>query len=117
MSETVKQKIEVFGRKLEQARAGRGVRAIAAEIGVSPATLSRVERGFMPDLETFSRICRWLKVDPAEILGMTEFVSQRPAIAVHFRKDHTLQPKTAQALAEMILAAQRAVMVSEMERS
>ena len=112
MNETVKQNIEIFGRKVEQSRAKRGVREVATEIGVSPATLSRVERGFMPDLETFGKICRWLKIDPAEILGVKDFVSKRPAVAVHFRKDQTLRPTTAQALAEMILAAQRAVMVS-----
>jgi len=112
MNETVKQNIEIFGRKVEQSRAKRGVREVATEIGVSPATLSRVERGFMPDLETFGKICRWLKVDPAEILGVKDVVSKRPAVAVHFRKDQTLRPTTAQALAEMILAAQRAVMVS-----
>lgn len=114
--ETVKQNIELFGRRLEQARAGRGVRAVAREIGVSPATLSRVERGYMPDLETFGKICRWLKVDPAEILGVKQVVTRRPSVAVHFRKDQALHPDTAQALAEMILAAQRALMVSEEER-
>jgi hypothetical protein len=71
----------------------------------------------MPDLETFGKICRWLKVDPAEILGVTGVISKRPAVAVHFRKDQTLQLSTAQALAEMILAAQRAVMVAESENT
>lgn len=115
--ETIKQKIELFGRRLEQARAGRGVRVVAREIGVSPATLSRVERGYMPDLETFGRICRWLKVDPAEVLGVKQVASKRPSAAVHFRKDQALHPDTAQALAEMILAAQRALMATEMEGS
>ena len=36
-----------------------------------------------------------------------------PKAAVHFKKDQTLQVETAQALAQMILAAQRAMMVSE----
>jgi transcriptional regulator with XRE-family HTH domain len=115
MKETVKQNIEIFGRKVENARGARGIREVAGEVGVSPATLSRVERGFMPDLETFGRICRWLKVDPAEILNVKDVVASRPAIAVHFRKDQTLHPTTAQALAQMILAAQRALMVSEPE--
>jgi transcriptional regulator with XRE-family HTH domain len=117
MKETVKQNIEIFGRKLEQARGTRGIREVAAEIGVSAATLSRVERGYMPDLETFGKICRWLKVDPAEILGMKDVVSKRPAVAVHFRKDQALQPATAAALAQMILAAQRALMLAEAEGS
>ena len=117
MKETVRKNIEIFGRKVEQARGARGVREVAGEIGVSPATLSRVERGFMPDLETFGRICRWLTVDPAEILGVKDVVSKRPAAAVHFRKDQTIRPTTAQALGEMILAAQRALMMSETERT
>lgn len=115
MSETVKQNIEIIGRKLEKARGARGVRAVALEIGVSAATLSRVERGYMPDLETFGKICRWLKIDPAEVLGVKEVVSKRPAVAVHFRKDQALQPTTAEALAQMILAAQRAMMFAETE--
>ena len=39
----------------------RGLREIAQEIGeVSPATLSRLENGGIPDIETFLRICDWL---------------------------------------------------------
>ena len=69
------------------ARGDRGIRMVADEIGVSAATLSRVERGLMPDLETFGKICRWLKVDPAEVLGVTDVVhKKRPAVAVHFRR-------------------------------
>lgn len=114
---TTASSLQLFGRKVREARGSRGIRNVAEEIGVSPATLSRVERGFMPDLETFGKICRWLKVDPAEILGVKEVLPKRPAAAVHFRKDHALRPVTAQALAEMILAAQRAFMVAEEERS
>jgi transcriptional regulator with XRE-family HTH domain len=117
MKETVKQKIEIVGRRIVAERGAKGVREAAREIGVSPATLSRVERGFMPDLETFGKICRWLKVDPAEILGFREAAPKRPAAAVHFRKDQAIQPATAQALAHMILAAQRALMVSDSETS
>src|SRR5438270_12975108 len=113
----MREKIEEFGRQLAQSRGKRGVREVAAEIEISPATLSRVERGYMPDLETFGKICRWLKVDPAEILGIKEFVSKRPAVAVHFRKDQALQPSIAEALAQMILAAQRALMVTEAEEN
>jgi transcriptional regulator with XRE-family HTH domain len=119
MSETnTAARLQVFGRRAKEARGDRGIRMVADEIGVSAATLSRVERGLMPDLETFGKICRWLKVDPAEVLGMTDVIhKKRPAVAVHFRKDHALQPSTAQALAELILAAQRAFMVEQEERS
>jgi transcriptional regulator with XRE-family HTH domain len=106
--------IQTLGRKLIEARGIRGIREVSKEIGVSPATLSRVERGHLPDLETFGKICKWLKIDPGQVLGVTPAAAApRPAIAVHFRKDQVLDPRTAQALANMILAAQRAILASE----
>src|SRR5690349_16054276 len=99
-----KMTIQTLGRKLVEARGNRGIREVAKEIGVSPATLSRVERGHLPDLETFGKICKWLKIDPGQVLGViTQSAAARPAIAVHFRKDQALDPRTAQALANMIL--------------
>jgi len=100
--------LQALGRKLLEARGERGVREVAKIIGVSPATLSRVERGYLPDLETFSRICKWLQVDPGEVLGVNPSPRSTPQVAVHFRKQATLSPRTAQALAQMVLAAHRA---------
>lgn len=37
-----------------------GMRECAKEIGISPATLSRIERGKMPDLMTYAKVCKWL---------------------------------------------------------
>ena len=89
---------------------GLGIRAAAKEIGVSHPTLSRIERGHLPDLENYQRICRWLGEDPETIVtaaAPVTILGDRPAVAeVHFRKRATVTPKTAQALAEMILAAQ-----------
>ena len=89
--------------------AGLGLRATAEKIGISPATLSRVEQGQLPDLANFSKICRWLNVDPSSILGLED----RPMAAVHFRKSQTMKSETAKALADMILAAQRALQARE----
>jgi transcriptional regulator with XRE-family HTH domain len=90
---------------------GRGVREVAIEIGVSPATLSRVEGGKLPDLLTFRKLCTWLKVDPAEILEISDEKSAEPmsspTAAVHLRADVLLSPETANDLAHLILAAQR----------
>ena len=44
--------LETLGLKVLEKREDRGVREVAKEIGISPATLSRVERGNLPDLET-----------------------------------------------------------------
>jgi len=105
--------LQILGRRLAEKRKLRGIREVAKEIGVSPATLSRIERGYVPDIETFGKVCRWMKVDPGEILGVKPKITNTPKAAVHFKKDQTLQVETAQALAQMILAAQRAMMASE----
>lgn len=98
-----------LGKLLVERRGNRGIRLIAAEIGVSPATLSRVERGKLPDLLTFKKICTWLKIDAAEILG-TPMDLGTPKVAasvsVHFKADATLSPQAAKDLAELILVAQ-----------
>lgn len=39
------------------------MRQAAKLIGVSASTISRVERGGMPDMITFGLICEWLKID------------------------------------------------------
>lgn len=100
-------RIAQLGRRLRAKRGEQGVRAAAKGIGISPATLSRVERGHLPDLETFGKICQWLEIDPGEILGVSGQSSSHSKIAVHFKKDQTLRPETAQALAQLILTAHR----------
>jgi transcriptional regulator with XRE-family HTH domain len=99
-----------FGRLLAEKRGTRGVRAAAAEAEVSSATFSRVENGHMPDLQTFAKLCKWLGRDPREFLGMeTDRPKSSARAVVHFRKKKTIQMETANALAELILAAQRAM--------
>ncbi len=34
------------------------------QIGISKATLSRIENKKMPDVDTFFKLCKWLKSDP-----------------------------------------------------
>ena len=101
--------IEELGRLITAKRDGRGVRAAAADVGVSSATLSRVENGNMPDLATFAKICRWLERDPREFLGLQETEPRVPQAVVHFRKKKTVSKETAIALGELILAAQKAI--------
>ena len=105
--------IKSLGELVTKRRGRLGVRATAAKIGISPATLSRVENGHLPDLENFGKICRWLKVDPSMILGLEAKANDRPMAAVHFRKKGTMKLETAKALAEMILAAQRAMIARD----
>jgi transcriptional regulator with XRE-family HTH domain len=102
--------IEELGQLIARKRGQRGIRAAAAEAEVSPATLSRVENGHLPDLATFAKICRWLEVDPARFLGIPTPVagSAQKRAVVQFRKKRTVSPETAKSLGALILAAQRA---------
>lgn len=38
-------------------------------IGISKATLSRLEKGNVPDLKTFVTIIKWLKTEPSKYIG------------------------------------------------
>ncbi len=105
--------LDQLGGLVAERRGSLGLRAAAAEIGISPATLSRVEQGHLPDLGNFTKICRWLDVDPSTILGLDDIGRDRPVAAVHFRKAQTMKLETAKALADMILAAQRAMVARQ----
>jgi transcriptional regulator with XRE-family HTH domain len=90
-------------------RGNRGLRETAKEIGnVSPSTISRVENGKTPDMETFLVLCDWLEVPPAELIHSTEEKkdSNTPeAIEIQLRADKNLDPAIADALASLVKAA------------
>jgi len=101
-----------LGKLLQERRGDRGIRAIAEEIGISAPTLSRVERGKLPDLLTFQKICAWLRVDPNEFLDVpmgevTKNKNVTTGVAVHFKADKLLSAKAANDLASLILVAQQ----------
>ena len=105
--------IQTLGRKVADKRGNRKVRETATEIGITHSTLLRIEAGYLPDLDTFRKVCKWLGIDPGEVLGVKTAVPNMPKASVHFRKKQTLKPETAQALADLILTAQRAMMAME----
>ena len=106
-----KRTIHSLGAMVRAKRGENKLRATADLIGISAPTLLRIESGRIPDIETFGKICRWLKIDPKEFLGFDEKVDpghqQSPAItiAAHFKADKTAKPQTIQALATMLLLA------------
>lgn len=98
-----------MGALVRERRGAQGVRAAAAEVGISPATLSRVENGKQPDLETFEKLCRWLEISPADVLQTYTAGTSEPAQRVataHLKAKQQISPALAQALGEMILHAQ-----------
>ena len=105
--------LESLGLLVLEKRGTVGVRATAATIGLSPATLSRIENGHLPDLANFRKICQWLEIDPATVLGFDTESMNRPVASVHFRKTETMTLETGTALAEMIHAAHGALITQE----
>lgn len=62
-----------LGDAIFERRGGRfseGLRKAAREIGISPATLSRIESGKAPDLKTFRKLCLWLGKSADDLLGL-----------------------------------------------
>jgi len=101
-----------LGKLLMERRGDEGIREFAKKLGISPATLSRIENGKLPDLETFSKICDRLDLDPTDLLQVGKRTSTGAAAApltaaVHFKADAQLTPRAAQDLAKLILAAQK----------
>ena len=95
---------------LRAKRGGRGLREVAEEIGkVSASTLSRVEQGNLPDVETFMRLCNWLGVsaDDFNVAASRAHCATAEAslpefVEAHLRADRTLPPKMIDALSQMI---------------
>ena len=110
-----KKPLESLGVMVRERRGARKLRETAAEIGIGPATLLRVEAGRIPDVVTFGKLCQWLRVDPATFLGTEDsprkeasVVQQRLLVSAHLKVDQTPQRETINALAEMILLAANA---------
>jgi len=101
--------VRQLGRLIRAKRGPRGLRVAAKEIrGVSASTLSRVEQGKVPDLDTYLKICRWLGVRPEIFIAARSNESPpttADVIAAHLRSDRALDPKTADALATMVRLA------------
>ena len=106
MSEITLQNI---GPALRNKRGNEGLRETTREIGISPATLSRVESGKLPDIETFKKICIWMKIDAGEVLGTVEKPKTQIPM-VHLKAKKNLNEKTVKALSEMIIVTKQMFM-------
>jgi transcriptional regulator with XRE-family HTH domain len=108
--------LESLGAIVRERRGQRKLREVAREIGISAATLMRIEAGRVPDVATFGKVCKWLKMDPREFLGFDRSNVNKGServqngilsFSAHFKLDKTPQHKTVKALAQMLLLAAR----------
>jgi transcriptional regulator with XRE-family HTH domain len=112
--------LEQLGPIIKERRGNRGLRQVAAEMDISAATLSRVEAGKQPDLDSFRKICAWLGVDPGEVLGYKQQgkstgspVIEANIMLAHFKAGKTMTPKTAQHLGALIFAIHQAAIAKD----
>jgi len=93
--------------RLAREKRGRdelSIRQAAAAARVSFSALSRVEAGAQPDLATFTSLCAWLGVDPAQFFAPTTRRSQTPLDEAieHLITDPALSPEAAEQIASMV---------------
>lgn len=95
-------------------RGEQTLRETAQQIGIGAATLLRVERGRIPDVVTFGKLCRWLGIAPGEFLGdasgITSGAIQEASsveITVHVPAGRMPTSATVHALAQMVCYAMR----------
>lgn len=97
---------ELLSSAIKSKRGKKGLRDTAAEIDISSATLSRVELGNLPDVETFIKICKWLGVstdtfviDKKTIKGD---LSEKDKLVYQLRSSQELDPTTINAMVAMV---------------
>lgn len=96
---------ELLASMLKSKRAGKGLRATAQEIGnISAATLSRIEQGKVPDVDTFVKICKWLDVSTDTFIEgeKKKTVSTKEQVVAHLRAERELSKDTVNMLIKMI---------------
>jgi transcriptional regulator with XRE-family HTH domain len=100
---------DLLASAIKSKRGKKGLRDAAAEIGggVSPATLSRVELGNLPDVETFIKICNWLGVSTDTFIAGVKPDGQSPLsekdkIVFQLRSSKELDPDTVSAMIAMV---------------
>ena len=97
--------VSELGALLKKRRKGRNLslRDVADQSGVSLNTLSRVERGHVPDLPNFRRIIEWLDVPADAFLDPSGNATPTPTvIARHLRSDPHLTTEAANRIANLV---------------
>lgn len=102
----------LFAASMRAQRGQRSLREVALEIGtVSPSTLSRLERGAVPDIETFLRLCDWLQQptrafiqSDSRDLGVNETKDSSQLIERALHADGILAPQVIDAFLTIIKA-------------
>ena len=98
---------ELLSSMLKSKRGKTGLRDTSTQIGnISAATLSRVEQGNLPDVETFIRLCKWLQVSTDTfVTGQKKpasDLSEKDKLVYQLRSSQQLDPDTINAMIGMV---------------
>ena len=94
---------ERFSEMIKSKRGNKGLRVLAQEIGISASTLSRIEQGNVPDIDTYLRLCDWLEVSTDYFTNSNPSINDVQTVVIaHLRADKTLSQSTSEALIQMI---------------
>mgnify|MGYP005605451461 FL=1 len=98
---------QLLASMIKTKRGKTGLRDTANEIGsISAATLSRVEQGNLPDVETFIRLCDWLKVSTDTFVvdknKETTELSEKDKLVYQLRSSRELDTETINAMIGMV---------------
>jgi len=104
--------VESLVAALDAERHAKGLswRQVAKQAVISPSTLTRMQQGKSPDLNTFSALTTWLDI-PAERFYVEQPHSPAPhqdpmaVISTLFRGKKKMNPKALTALQELVNAA------------
>lgn len=96
---------------LNAQREARGIswRKLATEAGVNPSSLTRMQQGKLPDVNTFTALTHWLRMPAEEFMtGSTEGRAKPHPLAVAstlLRGKREMTPEALKALDELVQAA------------
>lgn len=101
---------ELLASAIKTKRGKKGLRETATEIGgVSSATLSRIEQGNLPDVETFIKICKWLGIATDVFVGGKKVeksqLSEKDKLVYQLRSSQELDSDTINAMVAMVNVA------------
>lgn len=98
---------DLLSSAIKSKRGKKGLRDTSTEIGdISPATLSRVEQGNLPDVDTFIRICKWLGMSTDTFVSgkkmSTSELSEKDRLVYQLRSSQELDSDTISAMVAMV---------------
>lgn len=106
--------VESLIAALNAEREGRGLswRKLAQEAGVSPSSLTRMQQGKLPDVNTFTALTHWLRMPAEQFMASgakRESAEPNPMAVVStlLRGKREMTPEALKALDELVQAAFR----------